>query len=70
MKVAIVGAGISGLSSAHYLRKLCREGNVPLELVLFESSARPGGVFDTVKKEDLILELGPDSLYNFKALGA
>ena len=66
MKVAIVGAGISGLSSAHYLRKLCREGNIPLELVLFESSARPGGVFDTVKKGDMVLELGPDSFITSK----
>ena len=66
MKVAIVGAGISGLSSAHYLRKLCREGNIPLELVLFESSARSGGVFDTVKKRDMVLELGPDSFITSK----
>lgn len=66
MKVAIVGAGISGLSSAHYLRKLCREGNIPLELVLFESSARPGGVLDTVKKGEMVLELGPDSFITSK----
>ena len=66
MKVAIVGAGISGLSSAHYLRKLCWEGGVPLELVLFESSVCPGGVFDTVKKEGMILELGPDSFITSK----
>ncbi len=66
MKVAIVGAGISGLSSAHYLRKLCLEGGIPLELVLFESSARPGGVLDTLKKEDMVLELGPDSFITSK----
>ena len=66
MKVAIVGAGISGLSSAHYLRKLCREGNVPLELVLFESSAHPGGVFDTVKTGGMVIELGPDSFITSK----
>lgn len=66
MKVAIVGAGISGLCSAHYLRKLCREGNTPLELVLFESSARPGGVLDTVRKGDMVLELGPDSFITSK----
>ena len=66
MKVAIVGAGISGLSSAHYLRKLCREESVPLELVLFESSNRLGGVFDTVKKGDMVLELGPDSFITSK----
>ena len=66
MKVAIVGAGISGLSSAHYLRKLCREGSVPLELVLFESSARAGGVLDTLKMGDMVLELGPDSFITSK----
>ena len=66
MRVAIVGAGISGLSSAHYLRKLCREENVPLELVLFESSNRLGGVFDTVKKGNMVLELGPDSFITSK----
>ena len=66
MKVAIVGAGISGLSSAYYLRKLYRDGNVPLELVLFESSARPGGVLDTVKTGDMVLELGPDSFITSK----
>ena len=66
MKVAIVGAGISGLSSAHYLRKLCREDNIPLELVLFESSERLGGVVDTVEKGDMVLELGPDSFITSK----
>ncbi|MCY3986711.1 MAG: protoporphyrinogen oxidase [Candidatus Dadabacteria bacterium] len=66
MKVAIVGAGISGLSSAHYLRKLCSEGNVPLELVLFEASPRPGGVVDTLKNGDMVLELGPDSFITSK----
>ncbi len=66
MRVAIVGAGISGLCSAHYLRKFCREGDVPLELVLFESSARPGGVFETVKTGDMVLELGPDSFITSK----
>ncbi len=66
MKVAIVGAGVSGLSSAHYLRRLCREGNVPLQLVLFESSARAGGVLDTVKTGDMVLELGPDSFITSK----
>jgi len=66
MKVAIVGSGISGLSSAHYLRKLCRKENIPLELVLFESSNRLGGVIDTVKKQDMVLELGPDSFITSK----
>ena len=66
MKVAIVGAGISGLCSAYYLRKLCREADFPLELVLFESSPRPGGVFDTVAEGETVIELGPDSFITYK----
>lgn len=66
MKVAVVGAGVSGLSSAHYLRKLCRNSSIPLELVLFESSSRAGGVIRTVKEGDMVLELGPDSFITSK----
>ena len=66
MKVAIVGAGVSGLSCAHYMRKFFRNSSTPLELVLFESSGRAGGVFDTVKTGSTVLELGPDSFITSK----
>lgn len=66
MKVAIVGAGVSGLSCAHYLRKFFRNSSTPLELVLFESSGRAGGVLDTVKTGGTVLELGPDSFITSK----
>ena len=66
MKVAIVGAGVSGLSCAHYLRKFFRNSSTPLELVLFESSGRAGGVFDTVRTGGTVLELGPDSFITSK----
>ncbi len=66
MKVAIVGAGVSGLSCAHYMRKFFRDSSTPLELVLFESSGRAGGVFDTVKTGGTVLELGPDSFITSK----
>lgn len=66
MKVAVVGAGVSGLSSAHYLRKLCGNSSIPLELVLFESSSGAGGVVRTVNEGDTVLELGPDSFITSK----
>ncbi|MCH9614833.1 MAG: Protoporphyrinogen oxidase [Chlamydiia bacterium] len=51
-KVAIIGAGITGLSAAHYLR---REGH---EVQVFEKSDRAGGVMQTIH-EPYFFEQGP-----------
>lgn len=56
MRVAIIGAGISGLSLAYYLQKL----GVPYDL--FEASAQVGGNIRTMKMHEYLLELGPNSL--------
>ncbi|GAA4428485.1 protoporphyrinogen oxidase [Pontibacter saemangeumensis] len=56
MRVAIIGAGISGLSLAYYLQKL----GVPYDL--FEAGAQVGGNIRTVKMHEYLLELGPNSL--------
>jgi oxygen-dependent protoporphyrinogen oxidase len=52
-KVVIVGAGISGLACAHYLKKR----GIP-SLVL-EASDRPGGVIHTVRRNGFVFEIGP-----------
>ncbi|WP_162428853.1 protoporphyrinogen oxidase [Pontibacter pudoricolor] len=56
MRVAIIGAGISGLALAYYLQKL----GVPYDL--FEASENVGGNIKTVKESGYLLELGPNSL--------
>ncbi|MBJ6118862.1 protoporphyrinogen oxidase [Pontibacter sp. BT310] len=56
MRVAIIGAGISGLALAYYLQKL----GVPYDL--FEASENVGGNIKTVKEGGYLLELGPNSL--------
>ncbi len=66
IRVAVAGAGISGLASAYYLRKFCSEEGIGLDLVLFESAVRPGGVFDTVREDGMTVELGPDSFITSK----
>jgi protoporphyrinogen/coproporphyrinogen III oxidase len=53
--IAIVGGGISGLATAY---ELAREG-VPF--VLFEASARLGGIVETVQRQGFVIECGPDS---------
>lgn len=62
-KVAVLGAGITGLAAAH--RLLCLADNV--ELTVFESSDRAGGVIDTFRDESgTVYEGGPDSFFNAK----
>lgn len=58
--VAIVGGGISGLSTAWYLS---RQG-VPA--VLFESEPRTGGLIHTELVQDCQIEWGPDSFITTK----
>src|SRR5262245_19802691 len=53
--VAIIGAGISGLTAAFYLK---RKG-VPV--TLYEASGRVGGVIQTVRKDGYLAECGPNS---------
>jgi protoporphyrinogen/coproporphyrinogen III oxidase len=54
-KVVVVGAGISGLSCGYRLQEL---GIQPLVL---EARDRPGGSIATVRKNEYLFELGPQS---------
>jgi protoporphyrinogen/coproporphyrinogen III oxidase len=68
-RVAIVGGGISGLAAAFALEKQKGQG-VPLEYVLFESSARFGGVIRTESVDGCLVEAGPDSFLTEKSWAA
>jgi oxygen-dependent protoporphyrinogen oxidase len=52
VRVAVVGAGITGLSAALFLR---RAGH---EVVIFERAPRPGGVIGTRHRDGFVLEDG------------
>ena len=53
---AIIGGGISGLSAAWYLKKLRPEALV----TVFESSDEAGGVLQTVREGDFLIEQAAD----------
>ena len=65
IRVAIVGGGISGLTAAFYLEQERRKG-APLEIVVFESDDRFGGVIRTERVEGCLIEAGPDSFLTSK----
>jgi protoporphyrinogen/coproporphyrinogen III oxidase len=60
--VAVIGGGISGLSTAFYLRKL----RPTTTITLFESSSRLGGNIRTERRDDFVVDAGPDSFMRAK----
>src|SRR5580700_1841256 len=61
-RVAVIGAGISGLACAYRLRQ------AGVDVVLLESSDRSGGLIDSVEKDGLLFEAGPQSVQGTDAL--
>lgn len=58
-KVVILGAGITGLALAWFLKKRRSED---LDLSLLEKTAIPGGWMQTMRKEGFLFERGPHSI--------
>lgn len=54
-KIIIIGAGISGLATAHWLNK---KG---YDFTILEASDSPGGTMQTVKKDGFLFDKGPNS---------
>lgn len=65
-RVAIIGAGIAGLSTAYYLYKLSQQGGQPLEITLLEKEKRMGGSILTERAEGFLMEGGPDCFISEK----
>src|SRR6266567_4049267 len=54
--VAIIGAGITGLTAAFYLK---RKG---IPVTVYESSGRVGGVIQSIRKDGYLAEFGPNTI--------
>jgi oxygen-dependent protoporphyrinogen oxidase len=54
--VAIIGAGITGLTAAFYLK---RQG---IPVTVYESSSRVGGVIRSLKRDGYLAEFGPNTI--------
>ena len=56
VKTIIIGSGISGMSSAHFLAKKTDD------FLLLEAKNKLGGILQTVKEDNFICENGPNTL--------
>ncbi len=54
--VAVIGAGITGLTAAFYLKR----AGVPV--TVYEASGRVGGVIQSLRKDGYLVEFGPNTL--------
>lgn len=66
MRVAVVGAGVSGLVCTLKLLELKEKVPDALQVTLYEASGRTGGTIETEKRDGFILEKGPDSFISEK----
>lgn len=60
--VVVIGGGITGLTTMHYLQKLKREHNLDIQLKLIEKNEQLGGKIKTVRDDEFIIEAGADSM--------
>ena len=56
LRVAVVGAGLGGLTAAHAIRRHATERGRALELEVWEASDRPGGQLRTVIDDGFLVE--------------
>lgn len=81
-RVAVVGAGISGLAAAHRLIELAASGTTPaipaadgaapkgpLQLTLYEAGPHVGGVIGTERRNGYLVERGADMFVTDKPAG-
>lgn len=61
MRVAILGAGIAGLTLAHALKRDASRGGRPLQLEVFEAGPRAGGRIRTTEADGFLIEWAADA---------
>ncbi|TLM64989.1 MAG: protoporphyrinogen oxidase [Deltaproteobacteria bacterium] len=67
-RIAIIGAGISGLATAHAIERLARERGHAVETVVLEKEARTGGKIWSIREEGYLCEWGPNGFLDSKPM--
>jgi len=68
-RIAIIGAGLSGLCTAHYLVNLLSGAGKEAEILLLEADDIPGGKMRTIRQDGFHMEWGPNGFLTNKPYG-
>jgi len=68
-RIVIVGAGLSGLSTAHYLVRTLYDAGKEAEILLLEADGVPGGKMRTIREDGFNMEWGPNGFLTNKPHG-
>lgn len=61
-RIAVIGSGITGLTTAYWIKNMIAEQGLPFELIVLESSIQSGGKILTMKIGENFFDLGPQSI--------
>lgn len=61
-RIAVIGAGITGLTTAYRIKKKIEAENLPFELMILEAGLRAGGKIYTANIEGQFVDLGAESI--------
>jgi oxygen-dependent protoporphyrinogen oxidase len=67
-RIAIIGAGISGLATAHAIERLARERGLAVDTVVLEKNERIGGKIWSIREEGYLCEWGPNGFLDSKPM--
>ena len=68
-RIVIIGAGLSGMATAHYLVKSLSDAGKEAEILLLEADAVPGGKMRTIREDGFSMEWGPNGFLTNKPHG-
>jgi oxygen-dependent protoporphyrinogen oxidase len=66
MRAVIIGAGISGLATAFFLRQLADRNGIELQLTVLEKDSRTGGKIHSIREQGYLCEWGPNGFLDGK----
>jgi oxygen-dependent protoporphyrinogen oxidase len=64
--IAVIGGGISGLATAHYINQKAQAAGIPIHCSVLEADSRAGGKIITSHMDGHIFEGGPESFVTRK----
>ena len=67
-RIAIIGAGISGLSAAYAIERGAKAAGLDVETVVFEKEGRTGGKILSIHEEGFLCEWGPNGFLDNKPM--